>query len=603
MPNPNSLAFRAVPHCEALEDRITPAVHVRFDYTYDTLGYFNSADRRAALNDVAAAITAKLGDSLTSIAPSGGNTWQARTWNSATDSPLNIDNPTVGADEIVVYITAGNLGGALGIASGGAYSASGSQAWLDCVRNRGQIGVESGTDFATWGGLISFNSHTNFNFRGAPGSSQYDFRSVAAHEMMHIFGFGLENPSYTRYTATGSFTGPNAVATAGYAVRLQAGQTDHFATGTRFQGRESVMTPSVTAGRAKTFGALEYAALRDIGWSAIPSPVVGVPRSSPSIAPAATTSFVVGGGDGGVGTVTGYGADGQTIFSSIPFGAEFLGGVRVAIGDVNGDGTPDLIAAAGPGGGPRVVVLDGATGQQIASFFAFDPGYVNGTSVATADFNRDGYSDLVVAAGFGAGPHVKVFSGKDFGELASFYTFDPRYVGGLDVATGDVNGDGTPDIVVGAIGGAVATFDGRTIRPGQVPNRLIEDFLAFDFNYTGRISLAVGDLNGDGFGEILVGAGVGNAPRVAAFDGRELLKGRTSFVASFYAGDPDGHAGVRLAAADVDGDGRDDIIAAPTPNSDSQLRIYASRVGFGGSPPPWMTLQNRDWATNGAFVG
>ena len=248
-------------------------------------------------------------------------------------------------------------------------------------------------------------------------------------------------------------------------------------------------------------------------------------------------------------------------------------------------------------------MLDGVSGLQIASFFAFDPGFVNGIYVATADFNRDGYSDIVVAAGFGAGPHVKVFSGKDLAELASFYTFDPGYIGGLEVATGDVNGDGTPDLVVGAIGGAIATFDGTTIRAGKSPSRLTADFLAFDFDFKGRVSVAVGDLTGDGFAEIIVGAGAGSAPRIAAFSGRELTKGRTSLVASFYAGDPNSHAGVRVASADLDGDGREDIIAAPLASSDSQIRVYASRNDFAGAPPVWMTQQNSAWATNGTYVG
>lgn len=604
MPNPISLAFRALPRCEALEDRITPAVHVRFDYTYDTRGYFSAPERRAALEDVAEAITANIGDSLTAIAPGGSNTWQARTWNSATNSQLTIANPVVNADEIVIYITAGNLGGALGVASGAAYSASGSQTWLDNVRTRGQAGASNGTDFSTWGGLISFNSGANFNFFGTPSRTQYDFRTAASHEMLHLFGFGLENASYTRYATTGFFTGPSAMATAGYAVRLQPGENDHFAPNTRYAGLESVMTPSVTAGQVKRIGALERAVLRDIGWGSTPSAVRPAPIApTPAISPTATT-FVVGGGDGNVGTVTGYGIDGRTVFSSVPFGDGFLGGVRVATGDVNGDGVTDVIAAAGPGAGPRVVVLDGADGRQLASFFAFEGAFVNGVQVASADFDRDGYSDILVAAGFGAGPHVKVFSGRDPSiELASFYTFDSRYVGGLDVATGDVNRDGTPDIVVGAIGGAVATFDGWTIRQGRVPTRLTDDFLAFDFDYTGRISLAVGDLNRDGFGEIIVGAGAGNGPRVAAFDGRDLLGGRTSYVASFYAGDPNSRAGVRVAASDVDGDGRDDIIASPAPGSDGTLRIYSSGIGFGGSPPPWLTMQNSAWATNGTYVG
>src|SRR5262249_53260774 len=52
----------------------------------------------------------------------------------------------------------------------------------------------------------------------------------------------------------------------------------------------------------------------------------------------------------------------------------FGGGVKVAVGDVNGDGTPDLIAAAGPGGNSQINVYDGNTGALITSFFPF-PGF------------------------------------------------------------------------------------------------------------------------------------------------------------------------------------------------------------------------------------
>src|SRR5262245_29673765 len=53
----------------------------------------------------------------------------------------------------------------------------------------------------------------------------------------------------------------------------------------------------------------------------------------------------------------------------------FTGGVRVALGDVNGDGVLDIITGAGPGGGPQVKVWDGTDHTLIASFFAFNPAF------------------------------------------------------------------------------------------------------------------------------------------------------------------------------------------------------------------------------------
>ena len=95
------------------------------------------------------------------------------------------------------------------------------------------------------------------------------------------------------------------------------------------------------------------------------------------------------------------------------FDPAFLGGVSVTLGDVNGDGTMDIIAGAGPGGGPQVRVLSGTDLSELASFYAFDPFFSGGVRVASGDVNGDGRADIIVGAGAGAGPHVRVFSGLD----------------------------------------------------------------------------------------------------------------------------------------------------------------------------------------------
>src|SRR5262249_35670134 len=126
----------------------------------------------------------------------------------------------------------------------------------------------------------------------------------------------------------------------------------------------------------------------------------------------------------------------------IAFAPGFLGGVRVATADVNRDGYTDIITTPGPGGGPVVNVVSGRDGSLLASFFAFNPNFRTGQTVSAGALDGDGHAEIVVGAGIGGGPAVAVFRGTDQALVRSFFAFDPNFRGGVNVAVGNFPGIG-----------------------------------------------------------------------------------------------------------------------------------------------------------------
>src|SRR6185312_12451978 len=105
---------------------------------------------------------------------------------------------------------------------------------------------------------------------------------------------------------------------------------------------------------------------------------------------------------------------------------------------VNADGVPDIVTAPGAGGGPDIHVYDGATGQLLRQFWAFDPNFTGGVYVAAGDVNGDGFADIICGADAGGGPNVTVFSGKDNAQtrLMAFFPYDMNFTGGVRVSSG-----------------------------------------------------------------------------------------------------------------------------------------------------------------------
>jgi hypothetical protein len=312
--------------------------------------------------------------------------------------------------------------------------------------------------------------------------------------------------------------------------------------------------------------------------------------------------------EGGASQVGGYNPDGTPRGGANPFPG-FVGGTRVATSDVTGDGVPDTVVGTGPGGAPLVKVIDGKTGAEVMSLTPFESSFTGGVHVAAGDVNGDTFIDIITTPDQGGGPRARVIDGKSGGTIADFFGIeDPAFRGGARAALADVNGDGTPDLLVAAgFGGGprLAGFDGKSLASG--PRKLFADFLVFENALRNGVFVAAGDVDGDGFADVIAGGGPGGGPRVYAVSGKGLLasNGQTQTpVANFFAGDTTNRGGVRVAARELDGDGRSDLVVGAGAGAGSRVTGYlGTNLSSAGTPPEQFAFDAFPGFAGGVYVG
>ncbi|HEX6984152.1 MAG TPA: Calx-beta domain-containing protein, partial [Planctomycetaceae bacterium] len=253
----------------------------------------------------------------------------------------------------------------------------------------------------------------------------------------------------------------------------------------------------------------------------------------------------------------------------------FRGGVRVATGgDVNGDGITDIVVSPVQGPAP-VRVFDGLTGALLQQYFPFTSAFTGGLSVAMGDVTGDGLADVIVGIASQGGA-VRVFDGPTGRILAAWYAFSPSFAGGLSVAAGDITGDGRVEVFAGILsqgGPSVVVRDALTgaFRSG---------FSAYNPAFTGGVNVAAGDIDGDGLAEAVVSlASQGDAVRVFSF----VPQGNGTYSAAIRSAynvfSPAFTGGITVGVTDIDFDGRAEVIAAPASGSQTAVRFFDGLTG------------------------
>ena len=237
-----------------------------------------------------------------------------------------------------------------------------------------------------------------------------------------------------------------------------------------------------------------------------------------------------------------------------------------------------VAVGADAGGGPHVRVYDTSTSVEKFNFFPYEPSFTGGVRVAVGDVNNDGSEDIVTIPASGGSARLKVFSGRDGALLVDQIVFDSEFRGGGFVAVGDYNGDGRKDIIVGAGAGGGPRVSVFTLNPATNALIPIADFFAYAPGVQTGVRVASGDLNKVGRDNLITAPGPGGGPQVNVYDGvRNRGRTITSPLYSFFAGDSANRDGVNVSTGNFRGDGRFDIVTG-TASGPGVVRQYDGRT-------------------------
>jgi hypothetical protein len=284
----------------------TRAIEINVSYQFDTQGFFDLQARRDAL-EAATSVFEVFTDSLGAINPGmrynvGTPQEFADTWTAHFEHPGQAGDAAVvdleiNADSLIIYAGGKNLSGnTLAFSGPGGFSVNGVPNFVSAVSTRGQSNTtgENPTDFARWGGGITFDTLTSVgqprswhaNHSTLPPAGATDIYTVALHELGHLFGFAkgtAQSPlSFdTRLDdANHRFVGPQVTEVYGAAAPTASDGSAHWQSSAMSVAsgnpQLAVMVSTIPAGVRRYFTALDYAAMADIGWQ-VPESVFDVP--------------------------------------------------------------------------------------------------------------------------------------------------------------------------------------------------------------------------------------------------------------------------------------------------------------------------------------
>ncbi len=220
-----------------------------------------------------------------------------------------------------------------------------------------------------------------------------------------------------------------------------------------------------------------------------------------------------------------------------------------------------VVVSAQSATGPQIFVLD-AKGKVVKKFFVFAKSLRANVKTIIADMNDDGTDEIVAYATTGV-PRVRVYSltGK---LLARFNAYKQTLTTGISLIVADLDGNGKKEIIAAPAKGEVPE-----VRIYSMNGKLVKKFVVGVKSSRGGLNLTSGDLDGDKRAELFItNQSSGNsAVRIYTIDGKQT--------SVFYLFGKKAVGGYNVTAADTNGDGNDELVAATS--ASAELRLYSPK--------------------------
>lgn len=248
---------------------------------------------------------------------------------------------------------------------------------------------------------------------------------------------------------------------------------------------------------------------------------------------------------------------------TLPYWVKYNSGVNIATGDFNNDGESETVTGTGTGQVSEVRVF-GENDNLNSRFYAYHKGFTGGVDVAAGDMEGDGIDEMITAPQAGESPLVRIFTVQG-NLLGEFYAYDKGFKGGIRIASGDINGDGKDEIITAPNAGG-----GPWVRVFNVFGNKLHEFSAYNPSFRGGVDVAVADTEGDISKEILAGPGKGGGPWLCIYkpDGTKLKE--------FLVYDSKFKGGIRVSGGNVKADldyPKDELMTIPATYGESRIRL------------------------------